>query len=342
MARKKKKNPYEQYGLQAAGVVSDDGDWKYSDNPYEAYGMSQTKRERDPSLIWDWDKPSQSDVASKVVQQKQNDDDDDEDEDKPKERERSVWERLGDVFEANSPEDKAKRKARGEAENYQEQKRIEKEVRDRSKRLDFSKEDVKERKEYYQRQGVDLEKGASLRSRYNNALREEVKSSEFDFKEMAEQAKEEGLFDDNEEALKDFEAAPNFSNPNMQSQFYRQAIIKALDDYSTERLSKIENDYWDYKASQKPGGEALPQQINRNFQRGLVEAIAKFPRSAQTMLAGAGDLVAPEGSRVDKFAQEQYDQGKQGIADMEQHLIDQGVGMNPDDNEFAANISSGS
>ena len=51
MARKKKKNPYEEYGLQAAGLSSGGGDWERSDNPYEAYGLSQTKRERDPSLI---------------------------------------------------------------------------------------------------------------------------------------------------------------------------------------------------------------------------------------------------------------------------------------------------
>lgn len=115
MASKKKKNVYEEYGLQASGQVYDAGE---SSNPYEDYGKKYDTSKRDPSLVWDWNKkPSQEETARAVVATKTDNTSNKNEE--PKKR--SVFEAIGDKFEANSPQDKANRKAQGLPETYQEQ-----------------------------------------------------------------------------------------------------------------------------------------------------------------------------------------------------------------------------
>ena len=81
----------------------------------------------------------------------------------------SIFERIGDVFEANSPQDIAKRKARGLPETYQQQKSQEKDVADRATRLNFAKDEIDARQEYYQRQGVDLRQTVFLNQKYGKA-----------------------------------------------------------------------------------------------------------------------------------------------------------------------------
>jgi len=334
MANKKKKNPYEDFGLQSAGLSSGDNvKWK-TDNPYEEYGQGYTQSERDPSLVWDWNK--KEDVAKAVVETKK--------ESKPEERKRSFWEKFGDRFEANSPEDKAKRLAEGKPELFKDQKDAEASDKNRTSNLDFNGGDTAARRDYFKRQGVDLDTAIKRRADYNDVFTpvKDVVGKNIDWKSLAEKAKSEGVFDGKEDAVKDLESATKFEqqgSTKASRTFYRQSLVKALDDISDEKLKKIEQDFSDFTASQ--GKEALPQQVNRNFQRGLAEAVVKFPGSARTLASGALDVVAPEGSRVDKFAQKQFEAGKENLKGVDQQLIDQGVGANPNDNRFVGTVSAG-
>lgn len=341
MARKKKSNPYEDYGLQATGQGAPSDAVATSDNPYETYGQTQSTRQRDPKLVWDWDKPSKEEAARAVVEAKNFTPQQTE---KPPERKRSFWERVGDkfeanspedkakrqaqnqpelykdqsekgyssignrvgdIFEANSPQDKAKRKSAGEEDIYQHQQALEAEAKNRNKNFNFTKEEVEARRDYYKRQGIDIEDAIKQKQTYD------------DFKTKY---KGQSLSKLTREKNPDLEAAQGWEK------------VK-------DKVKGIEQDFSDYTASQTK--EGTPQQINRNFQRGLVEQIVKAPSALRTMGAGAVDLVAPEGSRIDKFGQRQYDAGKQDRKNVDQMLIDQGVGANPQDNQFVANVSQG-
>jgi|GEM_PF-4391096 len=122
MARKKKKNIYEDWGLGGGADVDVSG----SDNPYESWGSQVAKRPRDPAVIWDWGASTKDELAKqtadkeaekKKVQKEAGD--------RAKEtvRKRGVWEKFGDVFEANSPQDQQKRMDRGEAKTYEQQQK---------------------------------------------------------------------------------------------------------------------------------------------------------------------------------------------------------------------------
>lgn len=124
----KKKNPYEEWGLQQAGVLVDK---ENSSNPYEAWGQQESSKERDKKLIWNWDEPSKSELArqtaQKVVEKEERRK---KAEDEAKERTKytgRLWgmpQRIGDIFEANSPQDQYKREQKGEETIYEDQKAI--------------------------------------------------------------------------------------------------------------------------------------------------------------------------------------------------------------------------
>lgn len=260
----------------------------------------------------------------------------------PEKRKRSFFESVGDRFEANSPEDKEKRKAQGLPEDHDEANRFKKSEEERKKNLNFTEDEKNMRRDYYKRQGVDLDKVIDFKNRFGDVMNKDLKAKDRDWKAIAEQAKNEGLFDGKEDASKDLEAAYQFEKQGSKvtPAFFRQSVAKAISEYDPKKIEKIENDFKDFEGSIDVNNP-ITEQIDRNFSRGLIEPIVKFPGSARTMASGALDLLSPEGSRVDKFAQGQYEAGKQDLKDVDQKFIDQGIGQNPNDNRVVAGISSG-
>lgn len=298
MATKKKRNVYDEYGANG-GVTVDVSDAK---NPYDAYGAKFVGQERDPRLIWDWNKkPSQEETARAVVATKTDNTSDK----KVETAKQGFWERIGDSFEANSPQDKAKRKAAGEPEKYQEQQGRKKEVASRAPTFQFAKDELDARREFYKRNGVDIDNAAKDLQTYNESVKRFSKDGKASF-----------TFDKN-------------TNPS--------DVLEA--EAKGKRLQTIERQYQEYLASQ--GEQNLAQQASRNFKRGLTEQVIKAPGSLKTLAGGAIDAVAPEGTALDKFGQRTFDSGKANVQGSDQTIIDQGMGANAKDHQIVGNLAAG-
>jgi len=219
-------------------------------------------------------------------------------------RKRSVWEKFGDVFEANSPEDIAKRQARGERPKYQDQKAFEKGESDRFKKLDFSKDDIEARRDHYQRRGINIDETLANKQIYDK------------FK------------------------ADN-KGKSLAKLTLEGKIPEEAKDYEQRRkeVEKIEKEYQKAKKTES-GRDNLAETIERRLTRGGGAMIAELPGDLQVLGGTALDVVTPEGSRLDKLAQGTYEAGKARKERTQQQIIDTGYGIGPKDG-IVGNLAEG-
>lgn len=223
----------------------------------------------------------------------------------------NYFERLGDsgIFglfgEANSPQDKAKREYKGQPTLYQDQQNQRKEVETRANNLDLAKDEIDERRDFYARNGINLDFLINDKDKYNE-LKGKSKS------EIIELTKSD------------------------------DPILSFGKDYEEQKkkLKKVEEAFQNSGKVARGEDSSIPQQAVRGFTRG-VSWLADLPSNAQSFGANALDVVAPEGSRLDKYAQERYDDVAKDNAKIQQHKIDYGAGQGPDDNKIVMGLSEG-
>lgn len=222
-----------------------------------------------------------------------------------KAKKRSVFEAIGDrFFEANSPEDKAIRKSRGEPELYKDQKNQDKDDSQRLKNLDFSKDDIDTRREHYQRQGVNIDEFIS----------DKVKFDQFTAENKGKSLAKLTLENKIPEEAKRYER-------------------------DKKNVQKIEGEF---QKAKKTGAsrDNMAEVIERRLTRGGGAMIAGLPGDVQTLAGTALDVVSPEGSRLDKLAEGTYLAGKSRKERTDQQIIDTGYGIGPNDG-IAGNLAEG-
>jgi len=316
----------------------------------------------------------------------------------------SIWDRLGDTFTANSPQDIKKRENAGQTSKskitlaeqaVQEQvknqgitpKQAEEELAYQRKKLGsrandlvessssyqdaknkvkqdeakvpnfaLTPEELAQRKDYYARQGVDLERASKTHSDYlivhkgleeskgNGTIFGKKKNplKDVDLKALAEKADKEKLFDNNQAAIDDLNAARQFDKQGskMARTFYAQAIAKATPELDVKKLKEVESRFQESSKVAAGTDNNTAQQVVRRFSRG-VSWLADLPSNAQTIGAEALDVVSPEGSRLDKYAQERYTDASKDNANVQQKKIDMGVGVAPNDNKIVSGLAEG-
>lgn len=248
---------------------------------------------------------------------------------------KSIFERIGDAFEANSPQDKAKRLERGEPENYQHQQALKRELGNRAETLNFASDEIKNRQDFYKRQGIDLEKTIKAQDTYKDIY----SNKKIDYKTLAERAYKDGIIEKNSEAEKDYLDAAKFINPKTRQGLYRQALVKSLPGLDNKKISEVEKQYLALKDAEK-GQSTIPQVLRRTA-RGIAKTVYDLPNNALTVASSVGDLLSAEGSTADKLAQRAYNKSVRDAAANEQKLTDAGLGVSDRDNPIIGGIAEG-
>jgi len=281
---------------------------------------------------------------------------------KPKDT-RGFWEKLGDAFEANSPEDKAKRLARGEPELYEDAQKKKKAARTQFTEARVSPEQITpELREYLKTQdpNFDVDKYVTHYDKYmpiHEGMAAFNKGKEgtlkdVDLKTMAEQAEKEGLFKDNEEALKDLETAKYYAkagDPRARV-FYGQAITKATPELTKQNELERHIGSLQTLIEQEQGhtGNIL-QKTARQFTTGVAGLIMTAGSDVQTLgslmletaVKVAGLSNTDVGKKLDKYAQERFDDAVRDSIATEEKLFFQGLrGLEGDG--FAGQVVQGS
>jgi hypothetical protein len=220
----------------------------------------------------------------------------------------SIWDKVKDTFDPNTEADKYRREKRGEEREYNDQQ----EVKRRSENFDFSKEDIDKRKQWYKETfNVDIEDVAKRKTNYGVAY-DDKKTSEMtgvNWKELADKAIKEGRLKDpkdggDKQAWEDYQNADKFSG-KMQNQLYRQAVQGANRDLTPKELKKMEERFRESQIIDS-GEQGIGEQALRRFSKGVADQFVNLPQNVQSLGANLLDVAAPEGSRVDKYAEERF------------------------------------
>lgn len=210
---------------------------------------------------------------------------------------RGFWERQGDKFEANSPQDKAIREARGEPTLYKDQRKqkeetskAQKEPFERGSKLNWSKEEADTRRDAFARSGVNIDELTSDKIAYEK-FKAESKGKSLARLELEGKIPEEAKrFERNQKKAKGAEKD------------FQKSVKTAT------------------------GTESLAERTERSLSSGPV-MLAKLP----------GDLAAIGGTALDvagadQLAEQMYGWGKGEQQKVKQQVIDRGFGQGPDDN----------
>lgn len=219
---------------------------------------------------------------------------------------KSIWERLGDTFEANSPQDQAKRKAQNKPTDYKVAKSQEKEATNRNKVLNYSKDEINSRREYFKRQGVDIDK---------------IVKDKYIFEKFKQENKGKTWGQVARENSKEYQIA----------QDYKKNYDKYVD---------VEESY-NRQKSAKSGTESNAQQIFRNVAGGVADTYMTLPSNAQSLASNLLDVVSPEGSRLDKYAEERFRDAAKDNIKAKQTIEDKGIGQNEKDSFVGGTLARG-
>lgn len=219
---------------------------------------------------------------------------------------KSIWERLGDTFEANSPQDQAKRKAQNKPTDYKVAKSQEKEATNRNKVLNYSKDEINSRREYFKRQGVDIDK---------------IVKDKYIFEKFKQENKGKTWGQVARENSKEYQIA----------QDYKKNYDKYVD---------VEESY-NRQKSAKSGTESSAQQIFRNVAGGVADTYMTLPSNAQSLASNLLDVVSPEGSRLDKYAEERFRDAAKDNIKAKQTIEDKGIGQNEKDSFVGGTLARG-
>lgn len=222
----------------------------------------------------------------------------------------SIFERVGDLFEANSPQDMAKRKARGEPERYQSKSLI-----DRAKGVfqgeqiaditTFKPEDLVDRTDYFARAGIDINQAIADKKAYDRFVQENKGKS-------LSKLTLEGRIP---EAVKNWES------------------IKT-------KVEDTERDYQRMLNVQKEGQNPLDT-IGRGIATGAADPLLKAPGNLDILVGKALDVLSPEGSSIGNYGEQKYQEGKAELDKINQKIVDEGFGPSTYDNPLIYNIGSG-
>ena len=305
----------------------------------------------------DVDTGSSSEDAKRIEEQKKEQERRKEEERKEAERQaqikagqghRNIFEKIGDAFEANSPQDKAKRKAAGLPEDYKAAEVQKKDQENRAISLNFSKDEIAERKDYYERAGVKLSRYSESTDQFkanqekyqkiHEALedggggfklpwqKKKSKIADVDLEALANEAEKEGLFEGNEDALADLQAAREMKGRPVARNFYAQAIAKATQEFSKGKLDEIEEDFQRYKEVETQQGQNVAYKALRNINAGIAETFVPLPSNVQSVSSNLLDIVAPDGTFVDDYAKKEFEKSIKENARVKAWMTDQGMG----------------
>jgi hypothetical protein len=228
---------------------------------------------------------------------------------------RNLFERVGDIFEANSPQDIAFRKSKGLPEKYLDQKNEEKQVSDRAKNFDYAGDEIKKRKEYFAQYGIDIEKSA-LQKRLIDSAGKPVDSGS---RKVEDKAKASGI--------------------NTNNDFYKK-LKTSTDETANKRMQDTEKSYQNYQRL-KTGQQGFVEQQARRFIRGAATLPAELPSNTRSFASNLLDVVSPEGSRVDKFAESQFKKAAESNAKVKKDMELAGFSAEDTDNPLFGAISEG-
>jgi hypothetical protein len=321
MARKKT-NPYEDFGLQAAGLMPGPANTTASSgNAYEDFGQNYAQHaQRDPTLIWDYSKPADNGVQATVKtgndnpQQKQ----------PPK---RSLPARLAsdiaDVFSANSQSDQQKREAAGQPRLYQDQQKQQKQQAQdftkqnqdqfqRGAQFNLSKDEIDARRTFYKQNGLDIDQLVKYKIAYDSFI--------------------------------DKVGPQNVGKPSRQlAQMAKNGTIPK-DAQTFQRLQgkakQVESNYRAVQ-TQAAGADSTIGQAERGFVRGFADPLLQAPSSVET-IAGAGvKAIAPGGSRLDKAGGALEQKGITDQNDLATRMVSHGLGLYQNDNQLVTGVAQG-
>jgi hypothetical protein len=150
-------------------------------------------------------------------------------------------------------------------------------------------------------------------------------------------------FVNNQKVYDQFKSSTNYDKLSKREQAQLQSKIpQEARDYESRKkqYEKLASSYKDYTANAPDKKQSGVQQATRNFISGGATETARAPGNARTVFGSVLDLLSPEGSHVDKFAQKQYNAGGKQVKQAEQKIVDTGYGSNPNDNRFIAGTAS--
>lgn len=211
--------------------------------------------------------------------------------------------RLKDVFDANSGRDKTVRRERGDPELHQDFRKSQDDKVKRAGEGKLTDEEKKARTEFYKTKGIDL-----------NA---EVKLG-------AEMPKGTELF----------------TNKGVN----RLAINKAADvQKEQDSLAKRKETEQEFQTFQdvELGRQGGLKQAGRAFTREFTSTFADLPSNLKSIASNAVDVASPEGSRVDKWAQKQFDESVSRVAKRQESARLAGLGTSDKDSAIIQGLAGG-
>lgn len=231
-------------------------------------------------------------------------------------RQPNIWDKVKDVFTADSTEDKRKRVERGEPELFKDQRRALKEKTDKFKHeskdefqrgnaFNLAKPEIDERRDHYARNGIDIDQATNDKIAYEK-FREQNKG-----KSLARLTLDNAIPEE----------------------------VKRYNDQQ-KQIAKVEKMFQEKKRTES-GADNTLQQLERAVSRGLVQPIAEAPYSVANIAGGALDAASYEGTPADRLAERMARFGKEGRETVKQKIDDAGLGQSEYDNSFVANVGSG-
>lgn len=231
-------------------------------------------------------------------------------------RQPNIWDKVNDVFTADSTEDKRKRVERGEPELFKDQRSALKEKTDKFKHeskdefqrgeaFNFAKPEIDERRDHYARNGIDIDQATNDKIAYEK-FREQNKG-----KSLARLTLDNAIPEE----------------------------VKRYNDQQ-KQIAKVEKMFQEKKRTES-GADNTLQQLERAVSRGLVQPIAEAPYSVANLAGGALDAASYEGTPADRLAERMAGFGKEGRETVKQKIDDAGLGQSEHDNSFVANVGSG-
>lgn len=229
--------------------------------------------------------------------------------------------RVKDVVSASTPQDYAKR-----SNSF---------ISNLPKALNLSPEEINQRRTFYSQKGLDIDKIQKIKN-YQDALNPGIRTDMKDWTSDFQKLQAEGLA--TPEAIRDFQTGLTRQNQQARNALIRGAIAKSLDFNGQQfKANQIENEYQKLVNRDKAN---IPQQALQNFAGGVYSFYRNVPGDLSTV-AGAGlDVISPENSRVDKFAEKLFGAGQRLTQQANQDIANRGF-YSQNDNQAIAKLSQG-
>lgn len=322
----RKKNPYNDYGLQAAGLISDSSQPLTSDNPYEEYGQRSTTKERDPKLNWDWKADAKAKEDKQAAAKKKAEEDAKAKaaaEQKPKKEDSSIMHRvasgIADIWQADSAADKQRRVAAGQPAEYKDQQAQKKQTADAftndtkdqfdraNTDFNLAKDEIDARRDHYKSAGIDIDQAVKDKAEYDK-----------------------------------FKADLDAGKTTLVRATLDKKIPEGAKRYDAERkkLKKAETTYQrNLKAA--AGAESTVEQVERGFVRGAGTPLAEIPSNVETLAGSAIKAVAPDDSKLQDVGESVYDRGVVDRNKLATQIVTSGHGAQAADNPITSGFSEG-